>query len=368
MKKFCGIFAVAAAFVFLCMPVAPANGTERSSVNYPIISKDQASNEESIVAMLEKTPIVFVEADFGMNGGTQMLQADNAANVNEAEIAYEYYYKSDDNIQKGEIYATPQDTEESIAELIKETADRVQKESDAFLTYFNFGSAYLPVQRNVKRRSVNAVFNGETLGIMTDYEQTFILNNPANEDTLYLVIAHETYLFPASTKNRNFKGVGVEMKLNKVDGFNVRDYAPKMQGCRKISPTSWLVSAKGGFSGFGAEGTFGFGYYTNIDSPKIRSVGEIGASIVDIIFEYVDPGAWEGGYFAYNSDVTVQCSCVVLQADKANNKIQYTSGITGRFQKYENWPFPWVDEYYTIPMDTVYNVSDLLRVIENANA
>lgn len=41
----------------------------------------------------------------------------------------------------------------------------------------------------------------------------------------------------------------------------------------------------------------------------------------------------------------------------------YDSSITARFEKYQNWPFPWVDEYYTIPLSKDIKVKNLLEIV-----
>ena len=355
----------------LCMPFASASGAEQPSAKSIVIPKEEAPNEAEIAEMLATEPIIFVESEydikFGPNEDTQIMQADNASNKNIAELAYEYYYKANDSIRKGEIYVTPHDTEESIANLMADVTARVQNETTMYLSCFDFGEAYLPVEGEATERVVNAVYNNEKLGTMTDFEMVFVLNNPSN-NTLYMVVAHETYLSPTQSDNRNYKGVGVEMKLSNIHGFEVRDYAPKTQA------PSANISYSGGFSagstpdGVVGNASFNYEYSTNVESPKIRSVGNIGESVVDIIFEYVDPGSWYGPFCEYNSSETYQCSFVVLEASKSDSSLQYASSVTGRFQKYQNWPFPWVDEYYTINMDTTYKVKDLLQVIEDANA
>ena len=370
-KKLTAALSALLACACLCMPFASASGAEQPEGKFSVIPEEQAPDGEEIAALLEKEPIIFVEAEsgavFGADGERQINFADNAPNQNVAELAYEYYFRYNDGIQRGEIYVTPNDTEESVADLLSSLYGRAESGhlTGAYLSSFAFGSKYIPLQKYATARTVNAMFNGERLGTMVDCEQAYILNNPG-DDTLHLVIAHETHLFPTHAENRNYKGVGVRMQLEKVDGFfSSPNYGPRGRGDYGTIFSDVTFGLTGELS---SESDFGCFYRTGVESPKIISGGNIGEEIYDLRFEYVDPGSWYGPLCDYNSYPTSQSSYVAMRAAKDGSAIQYTSRVTGRFQKYENWPFPWVDEYFTIPMDTVYRIDDLLQVIEDANA
>lgn len=302
---------------------------------------------DKLNAMLEENPVVFVPA---VNSGNDLPDGTAKAkkNLNYSELAYKYYFKAGGNIIEGELYKTDKDSPGTIERLKRDIYDKVvngeltSSFDNAGIYYgsFDFGDAYIPVHSSTVVRSVDANFNGENLGIMTDYENAFILNNPDNSEKLFMIVTHETYLSPRQTDNRNFKGVGVEMKLgiDSADGFFIRDYSPTTQNPSKT-----------------------------VESPKILSKGSM-PTLVDIDFEYVDPGSWYGDFCEYNSGETKQCSLVVLEVPKSYQYFNYTSSVTGRFQKYQNWPFPWVDEYYNIDVSTTYNVSALCNLIAEANA
>lgn len=202
---------------------------------------------------------------------------------------------------------------------------------------------------------------------MTDYETVYILNNPANEKDLWMLVTHETYLKPTQTINRNFKGVGLEFKLDLKGDQIVRGYGPTLQADKTISYSGGFNLAGGSGESDNARTDFGFSYTTLAESPKVYDASPLPDG-VDIRFNYVDPGSWYGDYCEYNSGTTVQCSLAVLKARKTDTFVHYTSEIKGRFQKYENWPFPWVDEYYSIFNYDTYRISDLVNLIDQANA
>ena len=98
--------------------------------------------------------------------------------------------------------------------------------------------------------------------------------------------------------------------------------------------------------------------------PKVNpTTGSIGNGYVSIDFNYVDPGSWYGPYCDYNSNETMQCSMVILRVSKDSDTLGYDSSITARFEKYQNWSFPWVDEYYTIPLSKDIKVKNLLEIV-----
>lgn len=332
---------------------------------------DAAQIEE----LLESNSVVFVpQENKAHENGNSVFVIDNYSN--NAELAYDYYFKAKGKTVKGEIYKTARDTGETLQTLKSEIVSEVESGAAAasynldglHMGSFVFGDAFISVYDYSQKRTANAIFKDNNMGTMTDYENCFILNNP-DSSRLYMIITHETYLSPTQTKNRNFKGVGVEMKLslNSLSDYCfVRSYAPTAQSPGKT------VSYNGGFTGtYGTEdkslsANFGFSYTKNVESPKILSHGSMPCS-VDIEFAYVDPGSWYGDFCEYNSGETNQCACVVLEISKDLPGFSYNSSVTGRFQKYQNWPFPWVDEYYTINMDNNYQMSALLDKIAAAN-
>ncbi len=387
MKKlniiFAGVFSASGLFLTACSAEAGLPPDDGLTV------VEKISDMRKIEEMLETELVVFEEADgFGENEnqetGSIYYSGDNS--VNKTELVYRYYFKGYKNsIIEGEIYKSAHDTEESIARLKQDIYDDVESgaaligfgdpfgytEGDIYRGSFNIGDSYIPVKNSTTIRNTDAVFNNELLGKITDYETVYILNNPSNKEKLWMLITHETYLKPTQTNNRNFKGVGVEFKLDLKEGFMVRDYAPKAQGPSKTVSYSSGFNLSGGIGGGGGSvsaGTnFGFSYTKNVESPRVYDASQIPES-VDIRFEYVDPGSWYGDFCAYNSGTTFQCSLAVLEARKTDTFIQYTSEIKGRFQKYQNWTVPWVDEYYSIFVDDTYKISDLLKLMEQVNA
>lgn len=331
---------------------------------------------EQIEELLESNSVVFVsQENTGSPNAFSNLFIDNYNN--NAELAYEYYFKAEGKTVKGEIYKTARDTDDTMQTLKNEIVNEVESGKAAALYNlrglvagsFTFGNALIPVNEYSSKRTVNAIFNDNYMGTMTDYENCFILNNPGSS-RLYMIVTHETYLSPAQTKNRNYKGVGVEMKLNLTaisDDCFIRSYAPAAQRPGKT------VGYNSRFSGIMAEGgetppdMLEYSYTKNVDSPKILSHGSMPYS-VDIEFKYIDPGSWYGGYCEYNSGETHQCTCVVFEVAKDLPRFSYCTSVTGRFQKYENWPFPWVDEYYTINTENSYRMPELLNKIAAANA
>ena len=73
------------------------------------------------------------------------------------------------------------------------------------------------------------------------------------------------------------------------------------------------------------------------------------------------------GICEYNSGTPFQCSMTVLQISKKTESISFDTKLTGRFEKYENWPFPFVDEYYSINYTTEIKTIKLSEKISNAN-
>ncbi len=150
-KKLTAALSALLACACLCMPFASASGAEQPEGKFSVIPEEQAPDGEEIAALLEKEPIIFVEAEsgavFGADGERQINFADNAPNQNVAELAYEYYFRYNDGIQRGEIYVTPNDTEESVAELLSNLYGRAENEhlTGAYLSSFAFGSKYIPL-------------------------------------------------------------------------------------------------------------------------------------------------------------------------------------------------------------------------------
>lgn len=204
---------------------------------------------------------------------------------------------------------------------------------------------------------------------MTDYQNEFVFKNPENKSSLFYVITHETYLSPVQTSNGNYKGVGIQgiLDLNSKDTSQiVRDYGPKASQPSATIGFNFGITAEGNVSsqgfGVGARATFGFSYNTNVESPKIVDYGIMPYSS-NISFEYVDPGSWFGNFYNYNTHQSFQCILNVLEVSKDRDNISFDQQIKGRFEKYENWAFPWIDETYTISSHVERNVDEIKSLI-----
>lgn len=336
------------------------------------LSIDNNTSDTEILTILEDEPIVFSDVPYSFGPNTLSVDSNNYG-----VLCNKYYFTDPDKkeLVEGEIYRTIYDSDETIEQikmnLYKKALNNelyrapIYDEQDIYYGSFNIGSSFIPINNKTTVRTISCTYNGELLGMMTDYENIFVLNNPNNSNTLYLLVTHQTYLSPTQSNNRNYKGVGVELKLNKpsTSSITVVDYAPGTQAPSKTVSHSANFGLQIGDSNLNAN--IGYSYTKNVNSPSISSKGTIGEGIVDICFEYIEPGSWYGDFCKYNSSETFQCSLVVMQAPKSSNVVNYNSSVTGRFQKYQNWPFPWVDEYYTINLDKSLNTSDLLTIINN---
>lgn len=352
------------------------------------LNRDEKPKSPSFSAIkeeLDEKNVVFIDHDIDFSSLPKRKSPASNTNFhpeNEGTLACEYYYYNDDKtkVLKGELYATSQDNRDTIEKEKKQIAKELESgyyralytNSDVYMGAFSFGDAFISMQESTIPRRVQAIFNNEKLGTMVDYENMFLLNNPNNEKFFYLIVTHETYLIPTQTKNRNFKGVGVDSWLQlsqETENYFLRDYAPKAQSPSKTVSYSGSFGISGSFgdeTSIGGNASFGFSYTKNVASPKIVDAGAM-PYLMDIKFEYVDPGSWYGDFCAYNSGQTFQCSLAVIQGRKDISDIFFTSKTTGRFEKYENWPFPWVDEYYSINYSHCIMVSDVLNKIASAN-
>jgi hypothetical protein len=302
--------------------------------------------------------IVFI--DENDNSSIDEIELVSENNQHSGKLFSKFHF-SDPNkkdLVEGELYKTKYDTKESLNNLKQFILNKANNNTlcvaynydEEIIDYGNFdiGNSYIPLRNATKIRAMSCAYNGNVLGVLTDYENIFVLNNPKNSETFYLLVTHQTYLSPTQTSNKNYKGVGVEFKLSK-DKFPyvVTRYAPTASSPSKVTSFSTNLGVQLGEQN-SVSTNVSFTYQKTVNSPKILSKGSISEGLVDISFEYVEPGSWYGDFCDYNSGETFQCSLVVLESSKLNNEFGYLSSVTGRFQKYENWPFPWVDEYYTL--------------------
>ena len=345
-----------------------------SNTNVSVLKEKRINvntNENEIFERLKCEKVVFIdEPNNGLNIST-------CSNINESKLVSKFYYENNGKLKCGEIYKTLNDTDETIQDLKNNIKDEIISRnnpiliSDDYRGCFNFSDNFLTFIEPGYPRTVNAIYNKEKLGRMVDYSGAYLLNNPKNTEYYYLITTHETYLEPTQTSNRNFKGVGVESILNLTssNNFFIRDYAPKAANPSEEVEYSGYFGASGEFGtdpSVGANATFGFSYKKSVKSPKIIDASSA-PDKMDIKFEYVDPGSWYGGFCEYNSGTSFQCSMTVLQISKKIKSISFDTKLTGRFEKYENWPFPFVDEYYSISYKTEIETVKLSEKISNAN-
>jgi hypothetical protein len=337
------------------------------------ITYPEQTSVESIEQLLQDKPVVFVEATQEAlcdNLGELITTQDNTPNVNESTLSYKYYFKGNSGILSGSIYTTQNDTPETIAAL--KTSIYEQAEDGTLLNNYNDDKNYLSNLEVVKgyvqlfdtdMRTVSCVYNNEVLGSMTDYQNYFVLNSPNNQDYAWVVITHEVFLSPTSSSNRYYKGVGLEITLNNARNFNVRDYAPLTQASNDVEIQYRIIPSDTSL----ADDSQMQMHYFRMKTPSITNSGSVANNTIDTKYNYYEPGSWYGDICQYNSNQTTQNWYSVLMIDKTSSQISYSSQVKGRFQKYQNWPFPWVDEYFTIDTSNVINVSDIISAIDNAN-
>lgn len=322
--------------------------------------------EARIEELLAEHSVVFVESD-----EVDPISPMSISNVNATVPAYDYYFNGSDGVINGTVYKSAHDTDATLAALKKSIVEDVESgvaltgydSTDIYRGAFNVADTLISIYDKIVISQVNAAYKGELMGVMTTYENAFVMNNPTNEVGMWVVITRETFLSPKQTKNRNYKGVGVQHVLDASPEPIVRDYAPLAH----VPTSTFSYTLNFGSSSKTEEGGLSFSYTTPVKSPKVLVPGGIPYKS-DIKFEYIDPGSWYGSYCEYNSSESKQCSMVVLELSKSDAELKYSTSVTGRFQKYENWPFPWLDEYFTVERSYDFAVSDLLQIIADANA
>lgn len=261
-------------------------------------------NENNIVNLNANKTNNFALPNQNKNDSVVFIDVDDNQKENEIELAtnsnqnkgtlFSKFYLSNENekdLVEGELYKTKYDTKESLNTLKEFITNKANNNTLLLasnydkqeIDYGNFtiGSSFIPLKNKTTIRAMSCTYNGNMMGVITDYENIFVLNNPNNSEVFYLLVTHQTYLSPTQTVNRNFKGVGVEFKLSKdTSSYNVTRYAPTTSAQSKVTSFSSSLGVQIGDQ-TSASANISFSYQKNVSSPTISSKGSISQGIVD---------------------------------------------------------------------------------------
>lgn len=207
------------------------------SFNEGNISKIHINNLAFSSFKSEKESLVFTDVDSQINDEIQISSKGNYSN---GELFSNFYFADSPkkDLIEGELYKTKYDTKESLAYLKEFIVNKLKDESLYFPSYYNdnvtkygnfkIGNKYISLNNKTKIRAMSCTFNNNVLGVMTDYENIFILNKSSNNNNnFYILVTHQTYLSPVKTDNRNYKGVGVEFRLSRNKSYyDITRYGP----------------------------------------------------------------------------------------------------------------------------------------------